>query len=156
MPTSRTLRRRRNGTRSRSIRQAQVGSTKTMFNRVKARFEPQPERQIADTACGTAPMLGRLADQQIAPQFPVFDKSGRSDGTWTRADVQWDAKNDQYICPEGHELKQFRRNYSDPTRGPTGKGTAPLSQPERDLPSLPIQGHVLPERGCSQDHPRGA
>ena len=28
-------------------------------------------------------------------------------------------------CPsEGHELKQFRRNYSDPNRGPTGKGTA--------------------------------
>lgn len=43
---------------------------------------------------------------------------------WTRADFEWDAQNDQYICPEGYALKQFRRNYSDPNRGPTGKGTA--------------------------------
>ena len=63
-------------------------------------------------------------DRKIAPHIPVLDHSGRSDGTWTRADFEWDAENDQYICPEGHELKQFRRNYSDPNRGPTGKGVA--------------------------------
>ncbi|MFD1156340.1 transposase, partial [Roseovarius aestuarii] len=41
---------------------------------------------------------------------------------WSRADFEWDARNNQYICPEGEALKQFRRNYSDPNRGPTGKG----------------------------------
>ncbi len=109
---------------TRSIRQAEVGSTKTMLKRVKARFDLHPERLIADTAYGTGPMLGWLVDRKIAPHIPVFDKSGRNDGTWTRADFEWDAKNDQYICPEGHALKQFRRNYSDPNRGSTGKGTA--------------------------------
>ena len=64
-----------------------------------------------------------MRDQRGAGH-PVFDKAGRSDGTWSRADFEWDADNDQYICPEGHALKQFRRNYSDPNRGPTGKGTA--------------------------------
>ena len=34
------------------------------------------------------------------------------------------AKNDQYICPDGHALKQFRRNYSDPNRDPTSRGVA--------------------------------
>jgi hypothetical protein len=109
---------------TRSIRQAEVGSTKTMLERVKAGFDLHPERLIADTAYGTGPMLGWLVDRKIAPHIPVFDKSGRSDGTWTRADFEWDAENNQYICPEGHELKQFRRNYSDPNRGPTGKGVA--------------------------------
>ena len=109
---------------TRSIRQAEVGSTKTMLNRVKERFDLHPERLIADTAYGTGPLLGWLVDRKIAPHIPVFDKSGRNDGTWTRADFEWDAENDQYICPEGHALKQFRRNYSDPNRGPTGKGTA--------------------------------
>jgi hypothetical protein len=109
---------------TRSIRQAEVGSTKTMLDRVKARFDLHPERLIADTAYGTGPMLGWLVDRKIAPHIPVFDKSGRSDGTWTRADFKWDAENDRYICPEGQELKQFRRNYSDPNRGPTGKGVA--------------------------------
>jgi len=66
----------------------------------------------------------RVVDRKIAPHIPVFDKSGRSDGTWTRADFEWDADNNRYICPEDQELKQFRRNYSDPNRGPTGKGVA--------------------------------
>ena len=43
---------------TRSIRQAEVGSTKTMLDRVKARFDLHPERLIADTAYGTGPMLG--------------------------------------------------------------------------------------------------
>lgn len=109
---------------TRSIRQAEVGSTKTMLKRVKDKFDLHPERLIADTAYGTGPMVGWLVERKIAPHIPVFDKAGRSDGTWTRADFEWDAGNDQYICPEGHALKQFRRNYSDPTRGPTGKGVA--------------------------------
>ena len=69
-------------------------------------------------------MLGWLVDREIAPHIPVFDKSVRNDGTWTRAGFEWDAENDQYIYPEGHALKQFRRNYSDPNRRPTGKGRA--------------------------------
>ncbi|MCC6006086.1 MAG: IS1182 family transposase [Rhodobacteraceae bacterium] len=109
---------------TRSIRQAEVGSTKTMLDRVKARFDLHPERLIADTAYGTGPMLGWLVDRKIAPHIPVLDKSERTDGTWSRADFEWDAENNQYICPEGQELKQFRRNYSDPNRGPTGKGVA--------------------------------
>ena len=60
----------------------------------------------------------------LAPHIPVIDKAGRKDGTWTRTDFEWDAENNQYICPEGHALKQFRRNYSDPNRGPTDKGVA--------------------------------
>ncbi len=95
-----------------------------MLDRVKDRFELHPERLIADTAYGSGPMLGCLVDRKIAPHIPVIDKAGRTDGTWTRADFEWDAENDQYICPEGEALKQFRRNYSDPNRGPTSKGVA--------------------------------
>lgn len=48
----------------------------------------------------------------------MIDKAGRTDSTWSRSDVEWDAENNLYICPEGEALKQFRRNYSDPNRGP--------------------------------------
>ncbi len=141
---------------TRSIRQAEVGSTKTMLDRVKAKFDLHPERLIADTAYGTGPMLGWLVERKIAPHIPVFDKSGRTDGTWTRADFEWDAENDQYICPEGHELKQFRRNYSDPNRGPTGKGVAKYRGSEAHLPGLPLEAALLPEHGLPLHHPRGA
>jgi len=109
---------------TRSIRQAEVGSTKTMLTRVKNKFGLVPDWMTADTAYGSGPMLGWLVERKIDPYIPVIDKAGRPDGTWTRKDFDWDAQNDQYICPEGHALKQFRRNYSDPNRGPTGKGTA--------------------------------
>ncbi len=85
-----------------------------MLDRVKDKFDLDPERLIADTAYGSGPML----------HIPVIDKAGRTDGTWSRADFEWDAENNQYICPEGEALKQFRRNYADPNRGPTGKGVA--------------------------------
>ena len=95
-----------------------------MLDRVKEGFGLHPERIIADTAYGSGPMLGWLVDRDIAPHIPVIDKAGRTDGTWTRVDFEWDAEIDQYICPDGQAFKRFRRNYSDPNRGPTGKGVA--------------------------------
>ena len=53
----------------------------------------------------------------------AFAIVARTNGA-TRLIFEWDAANDQYICPEGESLKQFRRNYSDPNRGPDGKGVA--------------------------------
>lgn len=69
-------------------------------------------------------MLGWLVGRKINPHIPVLDKAGRTDGTWSRTDFEWDAVNDQYICPEGEALRKFRCNYSDPDRGPDGKGVA--------------------------------
>ena len=77
-----------------------------------------------DAAYGPGPMLGWLVDRKIKPHIPVLDKSLRTDGTWSRTDFEWDPENNQYIYPEGEALKQFRRNYSDPNRGPNGKGVA--------------------------------
>ncbi len=107
---------------TRSIRQAEVGSVRTMLDRVKDKFDLDPERIIADTAYGSGPMLGWLVERKIAPHIPVIDKSSRTDGTWNREDFEWDPEGDQYTCPEGQSLQQSRRNYSDPSRGPTTTG----------------------------------
>ena len=80
--------------------------------------------QARDAAYGSGPMLGWLVDRDINPHIPVLGKAERTDGTWSRTDFEWDPENNQYICPEGEPLKQFRRNYSDPSRKPTGKGVA--------------------------------
>jgi len=109
---------------TRSIRQAEVSSVCTMLDRIKDRHDIDPERLIADTAYGSGPMLGWLVGRKINPHIPVLDKAGRTECTWSRIDFEWDPKNDQYICPEGESLKQFRRNYSDLNRGPDGKGVA--------------------------------
>ena len=130
---------------TRSIRQAEVGSTKTMWDRVKDRFDLDPEWLIADTAYGSGPMLGWLVDRNIAPHIPVIDKAERTDGTWSRADFEWDAQNNQYICPKGEPLKQFRRNYSDPNRGPTGKGVARYRALKGTCQACPSKNNCCPK-----------
>ena len=44
----------------------------------------------------------------------MVDKSGRTDGTFERADFTYDDDNDLYVCPGGKELKQSRRAFSAP------------------------------------------
>jgi hypothetical protein len=130
---------------TRSIRQAEVGSVRSMLDRVKDRFDLHPEWIIADTAYGSGPMLGWLVDRKIAPHIPVIDKAGRTDGTWSRADFEWDAENNQYICPEGEPLKQFRRNYSDPNRGPSGKGVAKYQALKHTCQACPSKMKCCPK-----------
>jgi transposase len=95
---------------SRAIRQAEVGAVRTMIERVDERFGLYPEKLAADTAYGSAEMLGWLVyEKGIEPHIPVFDKSRRDDNTFSRADFVYDHGNDLYRCPGGKELRQSQR-----------------------------------------------
>ena len=90
---------------SRAIRQAEVGAAKTMIERTEERFGLKPERLAADTAYGAAPMLNWLVEEKdIAPHIPVFDRSQRDDGTFSRSDFRYDPTSDVYHCPAGKTL----------------------------------------------------
>jgi hypothetical protein len=43
-------------------------------------------------------------DRKITPHVPVWDKSARHDGTFSRADFVFDHERNVYICPGGAEL----------------------------------------------------
>src|SRR5436305_2579950 len=91
---------------SRSIRQAEVGAARTMINRTEQRFGLKPERLAGDTAYGAAAMLNWLVEEKgIAPHIPMFDRSNREDGTFSRADFRFDATRDVYHCPGGKLLR---------------------------------------------------
>ncbi len=90
---------------STAIRQAEVTAAKTMIERTEERFGLYPERLAGDTAYGSAEMLGWLVHERgIEPHIPVFDKSGRSDGTFSRDDFTYDHRGDVYFCPGGKML----------------------------------------------------
>ena len=73
---------------------------------------------MADTAYGSAANLAWLIeDKRIEPHIPVFDKSGRSDGSFERADFIYDHEDDSYICPGGFRLRRSNRNFSNPRTG---------------------------------------
>src|SRR5690348_11071349 len=86
-----------------------------MIDRVQDQFGLYPERVAADTAYGSAEMLGWLVHERgIEPHIPVFDKSQRSDGTFSRDDFAYDHEQDSYICPAGKQLRRRRRVYRVP------------------------------------------
>src|SRR5262249_56170978 len=55
---------------SRAIRQAEVGTAKTMIERTEERFRLKPERLAAGTAHGSAPMLNWLVAKDHAAPHP--------------------------------------------------------------------------------------
>ena len=109
---------------TRAIRQAEVGAARTMLERTETRFGIKPTFLAADSAYGSAESLAWLVKRkEIAPHIPVFDKSNRTDGTFSRADFVFDVERDRYTCPAGKELVQFRRTYAIPRSGVTAEGT---------------------------------
>ena len=90
------------GTRANRI--AEIAITGTMIERAKDRFGLRPRRLAGDTAYGAVRLLKWLVDRQIAPHIPVWDKSARTDGTFSRADFVFDRSRNIYICPNGKLL----------------------------------------------------
>jgi transposase len=87
-------------------RTEEVEATKTMINRVEEHFDLKPQHLVGDMAYGSAAMLGWLVDEkQIEPHIPVWDKSKREDGTFSRSEFTFDAQANRYTCPAGKFLK---------------------------------------------------
>lgn len=90
---------------STAVRQAEVTAARTMLNRTEERFDLYPERFVGDTAYGSAEMLAWLVQERgIEPHVPVFDRSRRQDGTFSRDDFTYDHQDDVYVCPGGKML----------------------------------------------------
>jgi transposase len=89
---------------TRANRTAEIAVTQTMVDRVGRRFNLRPQRLAGDTAYGAVKLLKWLVDRKITPHVPVWDKSARSDGTFSRADFVFDQERNIYVCPGGTEL----------------------------------------------------
>jgi transposase len=101
-----------------AIRQAEVTAAKRMIERSLDCFGLHPTKLIGDTAYGSAEMLNWLVHEQgIEPHIPVFDKSQRSDGTFSRDDFIYNHKSDTYRCPAGKILQHYRRRFTTPRTG---------------------------------------
>jgi transposase len=122
----------------------EVRSTRTMLSRTKRRLGIKPKRLAADTAYGTGAFLGWLVDQRIAPHIPVWDKSKREDGTFSRQDFRFDRRGDVYFCPRGKILETtghlhggttllYRASKYDCTPCPLKPKCCP-NMPERKIP----------------------
>ena len=82
----------------------EVAAARTMIERTEKRMGLKPQRLVADTAYGTGKFLGWLVGAGITPQIPVWDKSTREDGTFSRGDFTFDRERNVYVCPAGKLL----------------------------------------------------
>src|SRR5262249_50716285 len=89
---------------TRANRKEEIAITQTMVERVERGFDLRPERLVGDTVYGVARLLKWLVDRKITPHVPVWDKSARHDGMFSRADFVFDQARNVYICPGGAEL----------------------------------------------------
>jgi len=130
---------------TRAIRQAEVGAARTMLDRTAERFGLTPHHLAADSAYGSAANLAWLVKERaIAPHIPVFDKSGRTDGTFSRADFTFDTEADHYTCPGGKTLVQFRRSYRTPRTGITREGTRLYRASQTDCKACVLKPRCCP------------
>jgi hypothetical protein len=83
---------------------------------MRERFDLWPKRLAADPGYRSAENLAWRAHEMhqrgIEPHIPVFDRSGRNDGSFARSDFSYDHKRDQHICPGGKALKLYRRSFT--------------------------------------------
>ena len=79
----------------------EVAATKTMITRTEGRLGLKAKRLVADTAYGTGKFLSWLIGTGITPHIPVWDKSIREDGTFSRADFTFDNERNVYVSSCG-------------------------------------------------------
>ena len=90
-------------------------------------------------------------ERGIEPHIPVFDKSQRTDGTFSRDDFAYDHKRDCYICPAGKELRQRQKIYRVPRPLVDRERHDALSRQQAGLRGLFAEAAVLSERARPQD-----
>jgi transposase len=130
---------------SRAIRQAELGVSRTMIDRTARRFGIKPKRLAADSAYGSAANLAWLVKKrQIEPHIPVFDKSNRTDGTFSRSDFVFDPERNHYTCPQGKLLVQFRRSFKTPRSGVTKDGTRLYRASKSDCQACAMKPRCCP------------
>ncbi len=116
-----------------AFRTDEVNSTRIMIDRVEQRFDLKPKRLIGDTAYGTAAMLGWMVDQKaIEPHVPVWDKTGRTDGTFSRSDFEWRGEDNEFRCPGGKALRHGLRKFTVPRTGIIKDNTVIYHASQRD------------------------
>jgi len=128
-----------------AVRQAEVTAAKTMIERTADRLEVTPSRLAADTGYGSAEMLAWLVDERgIEPHIPVFDKSERTDGTFSRADFAYDKESDVYVCPAGKQLQKYRRAFATPRTGVDKDNTVRYRASKLDCDACELKAKCCP------------
>ncbi len=126
-------------------RSEEVNATRTMIDRVEERFGLKPERLIGDMAYGSAEMLSWIVEEKdIEPHVPVWDKTERTDETFSRSEFRWNERADEYRCPQGRPLRREWRRMKRPRTHVTKADTIIYRSRQRDCARCPLKPRCCP------------
>jgi len=83
-------------------------------------------------------------ERGIEPHIPVFDKSERSDGTFSRSAFTYDPEADAYICPAGKPLRPRQWVYRTPLPLVDDDGMMRYRASKRDCGTCPLKLQCCP------------
>jgi hypothetical protein len=122
-----------------------VLAAQRMVERSLEGFDLYPEKLIGDTGYGNAEMLDWLVNEcGIEPHIPVWDKSQRTDGTFSRDDFTYDHTSDTYRCPGGKTLQRYRRRFTTPRTGVLKDNSMRYRASKRDCEACPLKPRCCP------------
>lgn len=128
-----------------ALRTDEVNSTRTMIDRVEARFDMKPTRLVGDTAYGAAEILGWMVNERaIEPHVPVWDKTQRKDETLSSSEFQWDEQAAEYRCPQGHALRNQWRAFQNPRSHVTKADTIIYRSSQSDCATCTMKSRCCP------------
>ena len=124
---------------------AELKATRQMMQRVEDNLRLKPSRFVGDMNYGSAAMLAWLVeDKQIEPHVPVWDKSQRTDGTFSNSDFIWNEQANEYRCPAGKSLRPFRRPFKVARTGITKDDTIRYRASQFDCLPCPLKTQCCP------------
>ena len=85
-----------------------------------------------------------VEERNIAPHVPVWDKSERTDGTFSRSDFIFDAGSNSYTCPGGKTLQQYRRPFTIPRAGVTKNNMRLYRARQSDCEACALKARCCP------------
>jgi hypothetical protein len=80
-----------------------------------------------------------VADKQIEPHVPVWDKSNKNQDVFNRSDFVWDEQANYYTCPAGKLLQSRRRNFKHLRTGITQANTIIYRSSQLDCRVCPLK-----------------
>jgi hypothetical protein len=90
----------------------EVAATRIMLECSRRRFKLSPKRLAADRAYGTGKFVTFVTGAGIIPHIPVWDKTRRDDGTFSRSEFKFDRRRNVYTSPAGETLRTNGRVHS--------------------------------------------
>ena len=88
-----------------------------------------------------------MDERGFAPHIPMWDKSKRTDGTFSREGFTYAPTTGSYTCPGNKELRTYRRNFSKPRKPNGGKdGFIKYRASKHDRDACPLKTNCCPEQ----------